>query len=85
MILTYDDTVKKLILKSLGYKVSGAGYLKKDGKLVYDVVHGEAVKVGEIAGFTKSGVYVNDLVSMMQLTDELYKKGDTEGPLNQRT
>ena len=51
----------KLIIEKLGYKVSGAGYLKKDGKLVSDMFDGEAIKVDEIGGFVKDGVFKNDL------------------------
>lgn len=70
--ITFDETTADFFIKALGYKVSTLGYLKfENGELVHDVVHDDPILAKNIGGFTKKGVYANDIVSIMQLTKDM--------------
>ena len=66
--ITFDKALTAKIVKLLGYKIDGKGYVMKDGKRVL-AIDGREVKVKEIGGFTKYGIVKSDIFSLLTLAD----------------
>lgn len=66
--LLFTDRAAPFVLEGLGYRTDAEGYITKNGERVL-ATDGNEIKLSDLGGIYKGGIFRKDLYSIMLLVD----------------